>query len=368
MNIAFVLLTHNPDEPAGIERSIASLAEGLREAGHHPLIIAAGPANPMDDSSLLRLSTLTLPRPAREEDLLALLADPTPVEREVRHLLTTHRVDLVCWADAVWGLGYLNPAPVGVRTALMVHVPRADKAMHQSLAHRPRAVITTGDFMIREMADTGLDTSSWHTVPNALLHQTLPSGPAEREQLRHSGPVRIVARAEPQKGTAELLAAFPDRLGRPVQIVLAAAGFEYWPGMQNQTIEQCRELAAGLPEVELLPALPWQQVQPFLARAAATLVGSTSPETFGNVAAEALSVGTPVVGYRLGHLPDLVGQGGRMVDLTDGPKHIWRTLAELLDDREAYHAAAQLGPTQVAPLAPRAVAETFLTATLGEKP
>ncbi|MEU2874040.1 glycosyltransferase family 4 protein [Streptomyces olivoreticuli] len=368
MNIAFVLLTHNPDEPAGIERSIASLAEGLREAGHHPLIIAAGPATPADDASLLRLSTLTLPRPAREEDLLDLLADPTPVENEVRHLLAAHRVELVCWADAVWGLGYLNPAPAGVHTTLMVHVPRADEAMHRSLAHRPEAVITTGDFMIREMADAGLDTSSWHTVPNALLHQTAPPAPAEREQIRRWGPVRIVARAEPHKGTAELLAAFPDRLGRPVQIVLAAAGFEYWTGMQDETIQRCRELADGLPDVELLPALPWQQVQPFLAGAAATLVGSTSPETFGNVAAEALAVGTPVIGYRLGHLPDLVGAAGRMVDLADGPKDIWRTLAELLDDREEYHAAAQHGPAQVAALAPRAVAETFLTAALWEKP
>lgn len=30
VNIAFVLLTHNPNEPADIERSVASLADGLR--------------------------------------------------------------------------------------------------------------------------------------------------------------------------------------------------------------------------------------------------------------------------------------------------------------------------------------------------
>ncbi|MBC2879325.1 MULTISPECIES: glycosyltransferase family 4 protein [Streptomyces] len=362
MNIAFVLLTHNPDEPAGIERSIASLAEGLREAGHHPLIIAAGPATPADHAGLLRLSTLTLPRPAREEDLLALLADPAPVVREVRHLLTAHRAELVCWADAVWGLGYLSPAPPGVATALMVHVPRADEAMHQSLAHGPRAVLTTGDFMIREMAGADLDTSSWHAVPNALLHLAAPPHPSEREKLRRGGAVRIVARAEPHKGIAELLAALPTEFGRRVQIVLAEAGFEYWPGMQNETIARCRKLAAGLPEVELRRALPWQQVQPFLAGAAATLIGSTSPETFGNVAAEALSVGTPVVGYGLGHLPALVGTAGRMVALDDGPEQIWQTLADLLDDREEYHASAQQGPAQVADLAPHAVAAAFLAA------
>ncbi|MGW0552401.1 hypothetical protein [Streptomyces altiplanensis] len=32
-------------------------------------------------------------------------------KREVLDLLAEHRVDLVCWMDAVWGLGYLSPAP-----------------------------------------------------------------------------------------------------------------------------------------------------------------------------------------------------------------------------------------------------------------
>lgn len=43
MNIAFVLLTHEPDEPAGIERALASLADGLRELGHRVLFVTAGP-------------------------------------------------------------------------------------------------------------------------------------------------------------------------------------------------------------------------------------------------------------------------------------------------------------------------------------
>ncbi|MEE1823887.1 glycosyltransferase family 4 protein [Streptomyces sp. BE20] len=363
MNIAFVLLTHNPNEPAGIERSIASLAEGLRQGGHRALIVAAGPATAADDPDLLRLTTLTLPRPAVEDDLLALLADPCPVEAEVRRLLIDHRVDLVCWVDAVWGLGYLSPAPSGVRTSLMVHVLRTDAPMTTSLAHRPDTVLTVSDFMIEEAARQGLDSSSWQALPNALLHHTAPPTAAEREELRAHGPVRIVARAEPHKGTAELLKAMPAGLGRRLEIVLAAAGFEYWPGMQDQVIDECRRLAAERPDVALLAALPWQDVPPFLAGAAVVVVGSTSPETFGNVAAEALSVATPVVGYGLGHLPALTGEAGRMTDLDQGPEQLWAAVTRLLGDLDAYHAASQAGPAQVAAHSPRVVAETFLGLT-----
>ncbi|AQY20223.1 hypothetical protein T261_00798 [Streptomyces lydicus] len=77
MNIAFVLLTHNPDEPAGIERSIAALANGLRELGHRALTLAAGPATASDGDDLLRLASLTLPCPALEQDLDERLADPS---------------------------------------------------------------------------------------------------------------------------------------------------------------------------------------------------------------------------------------------------------------------------------------------------
>ncbi|MHC3818043.1 glycosyltransferase family 4 protein [Streptomyces sp. DT9] len=363
MNIAFVLLTHNPSEPAGIERSVASLADGLRELGHHAVIVAAGPATGADGPHLLRLDSLTLPRPIVYDEALNLLADPEPVCREVRGLLREHDVDLVCWVDAVVGLGYLAPAPPGVRTALMVHFLRTDERMLESLAHRPDAVLTVSDFLTDEARRAGLDTEGWLSLPNALPRQGTAPPEGERERLRRGGPVRTLARADPQKGISELLRAFPHDLGRPVDIVLASAGFEFRTGMQDRVIAECRALAASLPDVSILPALPWQEVQPFLAGAAVAVLPSILPETFGNVAAEALSVGTPVVGYGLGHLPTLTGAAGRMLDLVDGPERLWRATAELLDDPDAYHAAARQAPLQVAEHTPARIAEAFLRAT-----
>ncbi|WNI18830.1 glycosyltransferase family 4 protein [Actinacidiphila sp. ITFR-21] len=387
VTIALVLLTHNPDEPAGVERAVASLAEGLRELGHRAVIVAAGPATASDGPDLVRLTTLSLPRPMLFDDLPRLLADPEPVRREVLGLLTGIGADVACWTDAVVGLGYLNPAPPGTRTALMLHFLRVDEPIAQSLAHRPDTVITPSPFLTGEAARAGLDTNGWHALPNALLCRTAPPAADERERLRRTGPVRILGRADPSKGIAELLRACPPDLGRPVEIVLAAAGFELWPGMQDEVLRECRALAARLANVEILPAVPWSEVQPFLAGAALALVPSTSPETFGNVAAEALSVGTPVVGYGFGHLPVLTGTAGRMVpldvaggfghlppltgstrkviDFEEGAARLWRATTDLLADADAYHAAARQAPLQVAAHTPAEVAREFLRITLG---
>ncbi|MFC6087712.1 glycosyltransferase family 4 protein [Saccharothrix lopnurensis] len=388
MNIALVLLTHNPDEPAGVERGVASLADGLRELGHRAVIVAAGPATPDDGPDLVRLSTVTLPPTVLFDDLNVMPADPEPVRQEVLRLMEDHRIDVACWTDAGVGLGYLGAAPAGVRTALMVYFLRVDEPMARSLAHAPDAVISISDFLTDEAARAGLDSSRWHSLPNALLCPGVPPDEEERERLRQTGPVRVLARADPSKGVADLLRAYPEGFDRPVQVVLAEAVFELWPGMQEDMITECRQLAAGLPDVEILPAIPWTEAQPFLAGASVVLVPSTSPETFCNVAAEALSVGTPVVGYDFGHLPVLTGKAGRMVelnvvsgfghlpaltgstlkaiDLDDAPARLWRATAELLADPGAYREASRQAPHQVAGHTPVAVAREFLRMVVGD--
>lgn len=387
MNIALVLLTHGPDEPAGVERGIASLAAGLRELGHRAIIIAAGPPAATDEPDLVRLKALTLPRPVLFDDANVMPDDPEPLRREVLSLMAEHRIDVACWADAGAGLGYLGAAPSGVRTALMVYFLRVDQPMRQSLAHAPDAVISISDFLIDEAARAGLDSSGWHALPNALLCPGNPPDHAARERLRQTGPVRILARADPSKGVADLLKAYPDGFGRRVQIVLGEAAFELWPGMQRDMITECRQLAENLPDVEILPAIPWTGAQPFLGGASVVLVPSTSPETFCNVAAEALSMGTPVVGYGFGHLPTLVGEAGRlveldvvdgfghlpaltgsalrMIDLENGPARLWGATTDLLGDEGAYHAAARQAPVQVATHTPAAVAGEFLRMAMG---
>ncbi len=361
MTIVFVLLTYGPDEPAGIERSIAALVHGLRAQGHRACVLAAGPVTVADRPEIVRLSSLMLPRPATEDDLLAAVANAPGLCDEVARLLSEMDADLVCWADATWGLGYLAPHP-GIATALMVRVLRTDTYLHQALAHHPDHIMTNSESLLHQAATAGLDTRGWHAVPNALITPGSPPSDAPREHLRRGGPVRIVARAEPHKGIAELITACPPDLGRNVDIVLASAGFEYWPGMQREVITTCQRLAEDHPQVQLYPELPWHSVQPFFAAASCTIIASTSPETFCNTALEALSVATPVVTFDLGHVPTLIGDAGTVVPLTHGAPGLWRAVTDLLHDPHHYRRASHAGPMRAARHQPQTVAETFLDA------
>ncbi|WP_019632250.1 glycosyltransferase family 4 protein [Actinomadura atramentaria] len=358
--IAFVLLSYSADVPAGLERSVAALAAGLRELGHRAVIVTAAGRASSADTDVVALDSVRLADPATEDDLLAALRHPE-VADEVSALLKRLDVDIACWADASWGLGYLAPAPAGVRTALYAAVMRTDPLFDEAAA-QASVVVTTSPFMLREAAAEGYDTARWAAVPNALLTSGKPPGAVRRELLRRAGPVRIVARAEPHKGVRELIEAIPASTRRPVEIVLAAAGFEYWPGMQDDVIDECRRAARTKPNVRVLPALPWRAVPDFFAGGCLTIISTTSPESWCNAAAEALSAGTPVVAYDFGHVPDLVGRAGVMVPPGRTATELWTAANSLLRDRRAYRAASRAAPGRVAAHTPSAAAAAFLDA------
>ncbi|GAA4198125.1 hypothetical protein GCM10022252_48040 [Streptosporangium oxazolinicum] len=361
--IAFCLLSYARDEPAGIERSVAALAEGCRLLGHRPIILTASHAGePPVDPDVIPLRSLVLPRPVLKQHILDALADPSAVVDELRQVLDDQRADVVCWADALWGLGYLNAVPSRTHSVLMVHKIRDDRLFDDALAGAD-LVCPISDYLLAEGDVAGFDTRAWRLVPNALLSEGTPVSAARREHLRQSAPVRIVSRAEPYKGLAELLSAIPPTWTRPVELVLAFAGFEYWDGMQDEVLAACRTAAEKRPDVvRMLPALGWEQVPDFFAGASATVVSSYEPETFCNAAAEALSVGTPVCGFDLGNLPYLTGRAGALIPLEEGFGALWRELGDLLDEPAAYHAASLAAPGQVSRNHPAEVVTTLLAA------
>jgi len=133
--------------------------------------------------------------------------------------------------------------------------------------------------------------------------------------------------------------------------------------MQQAVIDGCRLAAARAPtRVQILPGMPWADVPAFFADAAVTVISSIEPETFCNAAAEALSVGTPVVGYHLGYLPELVGPAGLTVPLAAGARGLWTAAAGLLADASAYQRAARAAPTRLLAHRPAAAARAFLVA------
>jgi glycosyltransferase involved in cell wall biosynthesis len=219
--------------------------------------------------------------------------------------------------------------------------------------------------VLAEARDRGYPVHDWQLVPNPLLVDPggMPAGREEREQLRLHGPVRVVARLGAEKGVTGLLTSRSLRPGRQMEVVLASAGFETVPGSQAALLAECRALAAAT-ETVLLPALGWREVPGFLAGAAVTVVPSTR-ETFGNLALESMSAGTPVIAHATGNLPDLIGpDAGILVPLDAGPGGLLEAAGDLLADAVRYHLACGAAYCRSRNYRSAEVASAFLKAVL----
>ncbi|MFF2142134.1 glycosyltransferase family 4 protein [Kitasatospora sp. NPDC058190] len=191
-----------------------------------------------------------------------------------------------------------------------------------------------------------------------------PPTPSRREQLRRSGPVRVLARLGPEKGVLDLLEA-ASGWDRPVEVALAEAGLEASAGSQSELLDSCRKPAARATGVRMRGALAWDEVLPCLAGAAVVIVPSHK-ETFGLVALEAMRVGTPVVAYRVGNLPALIDLTGHsahlLVDHDEGPAALHKAAQTLLEDDILYAATTQTVYRRAAEFEPRRIAGFFLEA------
>ncbi|MFF3002005.1 glycosyltransferase family 4 protein [Kitasatospora sp. NPDC057940] len=366
--VLLVLISWTPDAPAGIERATAALALGLAQNGHRPVIATAAPQPESPDLpgvtiARLRLDDVHFPC---DDDMLrrAIIYQDTTLTRQIRDLVTEHRIDTVLFTDALWGLGRLRgDIPGHVRRTLAAHVKPHPLDAGPALARASRVLVPSA--VVRDEL-AGWDPRNLRVVPNALLPDpaVVPPTPSRREELRRSGPVRILARLGPEKGVLDLLKA-ASGWSRPIEVALAEAGFEANAGSQSKLLNSCRKAAARAPGVHLRGALAWDEVLPWLAGAAVVIVPSHK-ETFGLVALEAMSVGTPVVAYRVGNLPALIGPTGHgdhlLVDHDEGPAALHRATQSLLEDDILYAATTQTVYRRAAQFKPRRIADFFLEA------
>jgi glycosyltransferase involved in cell wall biosynthesis len=232
-------------------------------------------------------------------------------------LYTAHEHWLVCPTHVLWRF---NREPCTERRCFecMVHAGRPPQlwrsmgVLERSLRHVD-AFITPSRFSRDKHLEFGLkvDAPIVH-IPNFLPEPT-PRRPAEF--VTHERPYFLFAgRLERIKGAHVVVEAFCRY--QAADLLLAGVGNDAaW----------LKDMARDASNVRFLGSVPYARLEGLIRNAVAVVVPSVGYEVFPTVVLEAYAQGTPVIGHRLGPLPEMLdGRGG----ITYG------TSGELLDALE----------------------------------
>jgi glycosyltransferase involved in cell wall biosynthesis len=159
--------------------------------------------------------------------------------------------------------------------------------------------------------------------------------------------VVLVGRLDPHKGHEDALAAMPELLRRRPQARLVLVGGEEpgYPGYETHLRRRSHEL--GIDEAVALLGHRDDAVE-LMGGARVVVVPSRAghagrgAEGFGLVGIEAQAVGTPVVGYAAGALPEVLGPCARLVPSGDVAA-LGDAITHLLEDESTWERAAACG-------------------------
>ncbi len=179
-------------------------------------------------------------------------------------------------------------------------------------------LIAPSDFALEKLREGGLK------APMRMLPHFVPLPPSASETKPHPNGGRpyflFVGRLEKLKGVQDVLPLFADFPG--ADFLLVGHG-DYAPVLKEQ--------ARGLTNVKFFGSVHPSEIGNLYRHATALLIPSLCYETFGLIAAEGLSYGTPVIARRIGALAELAEQSGGGL-LFDSPAECRVAMERLLSD------------------------------------
>jgi len=188
-------------------------------------------------------------------------------------------------------------------------------AVSKSTYHDVRALFNVDPTRMHVIAN-GIDTDEYRAVnrPEVLA----------RNGIDYSSPyVLFVGRMTRQKGLYYLLKA-AEAIDPKLQIVLCA-GESDTPELQVELEAMVSDLRSRRPGIVWIPGMLGREDVIALYSHAAVFCCPSIYEPFGIINLEAMACGTPVVGSRVGGIPEVVADGetGLIVDanLSDAPPH-----------------------------------------------
>jgi glycosyltransferase involved in cell wall biosynthesis len=290
-------------------------------------------------------------------EVLPTSARPPGIARSalrLRRLLRETRPDVV-HADGIKGalVAVLATLGGGPPVVWVKHDFSWDGPLVRLVARRCRAIVAVSAALTEALGPTARRKT--RVIHNGLppLNGDAAAGRAELERLLGPGATAVAAlvgRLNPTKGHREVIAAAPAVRDRVPGARIAFIG----PHDPNHSDEEAelRRAAAELDVEETVAFLGIQERLYDLVAACDALVmpsvalGRFGREGFPFTALEALALGTPVVAYAHGGLPELLGDCGVLVPAGDRDA-LAEALVRLLEDGSLRERLADCGRERV---------------------
>lgn len=326
----------------GCEVHTAQLCRGLRERGHHVVLLAADELNPIfDPLPALGCEVVRFPLVSTWRRLL----DPAAI-RKAAALIRQHRIGLVhthLWnADAMgWAAARLTGARVvGTLHGPTIPVDIARRWYHQlhlrayaRILRRFDGILSISQFVRDHVSrDLALDPSRIEVVYNATDLAALRPGSRSLSYLDEQG-------IPPAGGTVIIVGELTPRKGI-LDFVEAAARIHHEVGDVRFLVvgrgplrEQAERRAAELGISQAMHFLGFRGDVPELLAASDVLAVTSYKEGFGRTITEAMGSGLPVVSYDSGAPAEILVHGESGLLVPEGDVQAFaRAASELLRD------------------------------------
>lgn len=300
----------------GAQRALLELLPALAMRNWEACVAAPGQGPLLEQAARLGASTAQLPvgsyglgrKAAR--DYVRFLADQPRLAACIRRLMRRERADLI----------YVNGPRVALAAAIAARSSQPVVFHCHSRIH-PRAAATVVAMALRSALAKGLACSEFVAAPlrrRGCQMRTVYYGVPDLRRPRpaRSGGWRIglIGRISPEKGQLDFLAAARIVADEVPECHFVIAGAPLFSARSSEDYAcHVQQAAARLP-VELTG---WQaDVGEVLACLDLLVVPSAGDEATPRVILEAYAASVPVVAYRSGGIPELVGEGqtGYLVD------------------------------------------------------
>jgi glycosyltransferase involved in cell wall biosynthesis len=319
-----------PEDPQAWSGIPAGLLRGLREAGASPVPLDASPGRWTEWTARVALAPLYPPDMLRHPGRSLLLSDLGPEIARLRTRALRRRVHDAPGLDAIVVIAGRCLPPPGPRVVTYedMTVPLAERLgyplwrglprralrgrmrIQAELYGRASACCTATAFAARSVEeDYGVPSKKVHVVGVGRNHEPL-LGERDWSQPRFL----FVGREWERKRGAAVVSAF-------------LRVREHVPGARLDVVGDLPPLHA--PGVFAHGPLEGRAVAELFA-AATCFVMPSAVEPVGIAYAEAAAAGIPSIGTRVGGAPEIVGDGGRLVD-PDDPCALERAMLELTD-------------------------------------